>query len=501
MRGFWQEILIGGFILGLLSPLVASTQTLIWDTNCGSRYNDFGNAGLPTADGNYLLLGSTFSSTKGDFDIYLVTLNSAGDTIRTTTFGGDSTEYGYDISSTHESGYIIVGSTTSFGAGKRDVYIIKVDSLGTVIWSRTIGGPEDDEGAAVRATRDGGFIICGTTNSYGAGYGDLYLIKTNAAGDTVWTRAFGGAGGESGSAVRETVDGGFIAVGSTGSFGEGYSSIYVVRCAANGDSLWAKTYGGSKADFGSALEITSDGGYVVAGGTASFGAGYADAYLIRLDSLGNFIWQNTYGGTKDDRAYAVCLAGVGGYLLAGTTESFSGTQADVFIIRTDSAGNQIWSKNYGGAKSDYGRAVFQDQQKDYIVSGYSYSYTSSGSDIYVLKIKGDSTSANGGPTSADGDLKDLLPADFALSQNYPNPFNMTTRIAYSLSRRSPVDLTIFNILGQDVRKWSMKSQSAGTYSVEWDGSDKSGKMISSGIYLCRFSVPGFTQTRKIVVMK
>lgn len=477
-----------------IAPDTLFSQKLIWEANHGGIYNEGGYAGLQTLDGGYIILGDSYSFGAGKFDIYLLKLSSAGDTIWTRTYGGSDTEYGYDIVGTADSGFIIVGSTRSYGNGKRDVYLIRTDSTGEIMWSTTYGGTEDDEGRSVRQTADNGFIICGTTNSSGAGYSDLYLIKTDSLGDTIWVRAFGGAGGESGFAVRQTHDLGYIAIGSTGSFGEGYSSVYVVRVSSDGDSLWAVTYGGNRADLGYSVEVTPDGGYLFAGATASFGAGSTDGYLVKTDSLGNLEWEQTYGGAWDDRLYSVCLAMDGGYLLAGTTDSYGAGKLDMYMIKTTPLGDTAWTRTYGGSESDYGRMVFQEQGRDYILIGESYSSSSGGSDICIMKIRGEST-----PVEEDDPY--YLPSMYELAQNYPNPFNLSTTIRYTLPRRSVIELTIYNILGQVVREWSFGSKGAGVHLVLWDGRNDSGVDAASGVYFYRLTAGEFIETKKMVLVK
>ncbi len=478
----------------IISSGAAQAQNLIWSTNAGGSLNEMAYSGLQARDGNFLIAGSTFSYGAGEFDIYLLKLDAAGGTIWTKTFGGTSTEYGNDIQAAPDGGYVIVGSTKSFGSGKKDVYLLKMDSMGILQWSKTYGGPEDDEGWSVQATKDSGYIICGTTSSFGAGYGDLYLIKTDIDGDTVWTRTFGGTGGESGTAVKEIPGGGFLAIGSTGSFGVGYSSIYAVRVNAAGDSLWAKTYGGDKADFGYSLAPTLDGGFVIAGSTNSFGAGYSDAYLIKIDTAGQVVWQQTYGGARDDHVYSVCASLDGGLILTGTTESFGAAMLDVYVIKTDPFGNMIWNRNYGGAKSDYGRHIFQSSERDYFIVGYTYSFSPSGTDIYLAKIKGDAT-------PVDDPFGRNLPSGFALNQNYPNPFNLNTIIEYSLPRRASLSITIYNILGQKVKEWQFTNLPAGNHSISWDGTDLRGEVSGSGLYLYRLQADNFAETRKMVLLK
>ena len=274
-------------VMSLLAVAVPSAQPqdLLWSNNYGGQYHEFGQACQQSDNGDFFVLGSTYSYGSGQFDMYLVRTDSLGYRISSYTYGGELTEYGYDLDQTDDGGFVIVGSTKSFGAGERDVYLVRINADGEMLWSKTFGGVADDEARSVRQTGDGGFIICGGTYSFGAGYQDVYLIKTDAYGNLVWQQTFGGGGGESGAAVRQMPDGGYMLIGSTGSFGEGYSSVYVVRTNQDGDSLWAATYGGIKADYGYALEVALDGGVILAGATASYGAGSLDAYPVSYTHL------------------------------------------------------------------------------------------------------------------------------------------------------------------------------------------------------------------------
>jgi hypothetical protein len=469
-------------------------QSVIWHTNYGGTYNDEGSAGCRLADGGYVVLGATYSYGAGDHDIYLLRLNEFGDTLWSRSYGGSAADYGYDIQVTQDNGFIITGLTQSYGYGGGDVYLLKVDSTGTLLWSRTYGGTARDEGRSVQCTFDGGFVIAGTTNSFGAGYADVYVVKTNADGFVQWTRTYGGAGGDSGAAVRITRDSGLVIVGSTGSFGTGYSSMYLIRTNRNGDSLWATTCGGDQADFGYSVETTPDGGLILVGKSSSFGYGYADVLLVKTDPSGFVEWQQAYGGFKEDCGYAVKSTPEGGYLVAGTTESFGNGKIDCFVIKIDPVGTALWTNTYGGTRSDYCRTLLVEPGAFFLI-GHSYSYTSGGSDVYVVKAHGDES------TPVDDTQPYDLPVSHVLAQNYPNPFNSSTTIEFTLLRREPVRLTIYNVLGQVIREWSFKLADAGTTVVAWDGADSRGAQVSSGVYFYRFESETAVATRKMVLLK
>jgi len=209
------------------------------------------------------------------------------------TYGGTNQDWGYSVQQTADGGYIVAGATKSYGAGNEAVYLIKTNASGDTLWTRTYGGASADCGYSVQQTSDGGYIITGYTYSFGAGAPDsanVYLIKTDTSGDTLWTRTYSGTGNDYGRSVQQTADGGYIIAGYTHYFGMGppdSTNVYLIKTDASGDTLWTKTYGGTSPDFGYSVQQTADGGYVIAGYTASFGAGDDDVYLIKTDSLGN----------------------------------------------------------------------------------------------------------------------------------------------------------------------------------------------------------------------
>ena len=250
-------------------------------------------------------------------------------------------------------------------------------------------GEHEDCGYSVQQTADGGYIIAGKTWSYGAGEEDVYLIKTDSYGNEEWGKTFGGASRDCGYSVQQTKDSGYIIAGATSSYGAGAGDVYLIKTDPHGNKEWEKTFGGASYDWGSSVQQTADGGYIIAGNTYSYGAGERDVYLIKTDPYGNKEWEKTFGGADWDSGYSVQQTKDGGYIIAGNTLSYGAGEEDVYLIKTDPHGNKEWGKTFGGADCEYGLSVQQTADGGYIIAGKTYSYRVWDSDVYLIKVKGE----------------------------------------------------------------------------------------------------------------
>jgi uncharacterized delta-60 repeat protein len=383
---------IGGVLLLLLTlalpQLLLAQPDTLWTRTYGGTEYDWGHSVVQTSDGGYIVAGYTGPNVPPEYDVYLIRTDSNGDPLWTETYGGTGDDRGYSVGQTSDGGYIVAGS---YGTGLSDVYLIRTDSDGDILWTETYGGDGIDIGRSVAVTSDGGYIVAGRTTSYGAGYNDVYLIRTNSSGDSLWAKTYGGDENDYGYSVAETSDGGYILAGETFSFGAGGGDVYLIRTNSSGDSLWAKIYGGDNYDRGSSVAQTSDGGYIVAGRTISYGAGGYDVYLIRTDSNGDIIWTKTYGGTDGDEGHSVAQTSDGGYIVAGSTSSYGAGFNDVYLIRTDSNGDILWTTTHGGTDYDDGNSVAQTFNGGYIATGYTKSYGAGNSDVYLIRLEPDIT--------------------------------------------------------------------------------------------------------------
>jgi len=356
-----------------------------WTKILGGAGDDVGSSVDVTTDGGYIIAGWTYSYGAGQSDVYLIKTDANGDTGWTRTFGGSDYDEAHSVQQTTDGGYIITGSTRSDGAGEGDVYLIKVDSSGNETWHKPFGGSSSDVGMEVQQTTDGGYIIAGWSYSNSAGQDDVYLVKTGATGAWQWYKRFGGQSYDEGYSVQQTADGGFVATGMTYSRGAGESDVWLIKTDADGETLWTRTFGGSARDQGSSVKLTPDGGYIIAGRTKSYGTGGYDVYLIKTDANGVAAWQRTFGGADDDFGSSVQLALDGGYIITGTTTTAQGQ--DVYLVKVDANGEKLWDRTLGSASTDQASSV-QRHYESFIMTGN----TRVNSNYDVLLIK---TDANG----------------------------------------------------------------------------------------------------------
>lgn len=333
-----------------------------------------------TSDNGFILAGYT------NFDnAYILKLNSNGDTIWTKNIDAGGMDLLYSVQQTEDDGFVFGGRTSGFGAGGQDMFLIKTDSNGDNQWTRAIGGTADETVNSIIQTADGGFIIAGNTYSFGAGLNDFYIVKTNSSGSILWAKSIGGTGNDNAYSITTTVDSAYVAVGLTTSAGAGDRDILAVKLDKNGNIVWTKTYGGTGDDRANSIQQTIDGGFVISGVTNSFGAGSYDFNLIKIDASGNLSWEKTFGGTGDEWAYSIQPTTGSGFILAGYSTSFGQGGSDYYLVKTNSVGDTIWTRTFGGAMAEIGTFAKQTSDNGYAVIGYGQSFAVGSYDFHFVK--------------------------------------------------------------------------------------------------------------------
>ncbi|MHC4110389.1 MAG: NHL repeat-containing protein, partial [Planctomycetota bacterium] len=375
---------------------------LQWQINIGVSDWEYGESVQQTLDGGYIIVGHVFSNVTFDYDICLTKIDADGNIDWQKYYGGDDWDLAYSVVQTSDGGYAISGLTYSYGNGESDIYLLKISSTGRLVWDQYFGGDFWDEGYSLQETSDGGFVIVGTTRSFGAGEYDVYLIKTLSNGHLEFEQTFGGTGDDNGWSVQQTSDGGYIIAGYTESFGAGLRDIYLIKLDPGTELQWQKTYDGTNDEIGFSVQQTADGGYIITGFASYWcpfeGTYQQDVALIKTDPFGNEQWFNTYPGSDDfcsgdDIGYYVRQTSDGGYIIAGETRSYSKGLGDGYLIKTDPNGKKEWQKALGDEDYAYATTVQQTSDDGFIVAGTTFSESSVDYDMYLAKICPDGTSS------------------------------------------------------------------------------------------------------------
>jgi len=315
------------------------------------------------------------------------------------TYGGEGPDRGIHIIQTSDGNFVIVGNTMT-EANKMDIYLMKCNSSGDTLWTRKFGGHEDEYGWCVKETSDRGYIITGFTKSYGAIMNDVLLLKTDVNGKKEWHKTFGGSGEDIAWSIAINKDDGYTIAAQTSTFGNGELDAYLIRTDAKGDTLWTRTFGGPRIDRVFSVDLANNGSILLAGITYSYGAGDRDAYLLKIDDNGKLLWQNTYGGPGYDNAHSVIVNRKNEVILTGYGDYWGRAgKMDMFLKQITLEGEDVWTQTYGGAENDRAMAVFQTEGDGYILTGFTQSYGKGDWDAYVVKTgaKGDTlwTSTHG----------------------------------------------------------------------------------------------------------
>jgi hypothetical protein len=382
------------------SELIQSEVTVsdqdCFETTLTADESTLGGAGVDeaqcvaaTPDGGMVVTGSTNSSGHGGYDVFLTKLNSSGVVEWDSTYGGIGDDYGYSVIATSDGGYAIAGHTRPPGAGELedvgDVYVIKTNSTGHTVWQQTIGGGRWDAGHCIIETSDNGFAIAGRTRpeSDPTKPCDLYLIKTDASGDTVWTKTFGDNLSDRAYALVETTDGGYALAGYTNMWNMAGKGACLVKTDQDGDSLWGRVDDLDEGDdCAYSLIQADDDGLVMAGLTT------LDPFLIKAEpSMGGTLFvRKNLGGPSLDGFYSVTATSDGGLLMTGFVQNDFLAPSDVHLVKTDASGIAEWHYRLGGIDADEGLSVTELVGGGYAIVGKTLSFGSGDWDVYLIKI-------------------------------------------------------------------------------------------------------------------
>jgi hypothetical protein len=351
----------------------ASGNMITFERIKGGTESDNAGSVRITSNGGFIIAGSTTDQANEWSIATLIRTDRYGNILWSKTYSETGPAGFGRVAIADDGGFVALGNTRTSETSKQSIYIVKTDADGNKIWTTIPDyGLQDDDATQIEKTNDGGYIISGrTNNTTGSDIKAALLIKINSSGSEECS-------------VQQTSDDGFIFVGSTTS-GPSDFNIYMVKTNAMGDPSWEKIYGSSGWENASSVIITDDGGFALTGYTLSEGAGLRDVLIMKMDQNGDTLWTQTHGGSGNEGGSAIIQTADQGYLIVGRTESFGAGLEDLYIVKTDNAGNQSWQKTYGGANDDGASCVREISGSGYIISGRTLSF-SKDNDIYFLRV-------------------------------------------------------------------------------------------------------------------
>jgi Secretion system C-terminal sorting domain/Domain of unknown function (DUF5122) beta-propeller len=607
-----------------------------WQRTIGGTNHDQANCIIQTTDGGYAIAGYTFSYAAGYEDMYIIKISDSGTIQWTKTIGGSNVEIARSIIQTTDGGFAIAGDTYNYVTTTADWFILKMDAGGTIQWVKTINRAAYDYSGSIVQTSGGGFAIGGMSATGGVFSGDMYVVKLNSAGTYQWSKTYGGSHDEVAYSIIRTSDGGLAFAGYSNSFGPynlfnfiktdslgniqwnrligesgtgshvysiiqladgsyvlageftptgtGDYDMYIVKLNSSGTIQWTRTVVGTGYDMANSIVQTTDGSFVLAGYTNSYGSGGHDMYIVKLNSSGSLQWSKTVGGTGDEQALSIVKANDGGFVAAGYTSSFGNGGKDIFIVKFDAAGNTCGnttspsssSGTSGTATSPTFTVVTENPAVTtpnpilgtggiltticgnlpplapslFSPPNGSYNQLSTvrfiwnkslGTLTYRLQVSQDSLFAN--LVVNDSTLTDStivvtnltvnryywwrvnaknsigtspysavwkfgtffvglqqigtdIPKEFSLKDNYPNPFNPVTKIRFDVPITGIVTIKVFDILGKEIAALVNQHLLPGIYEVDWDAVN-----YPSGVYLYRIAAGEFSVSKKMILLK
>ncbi len=381
----------GEDIITPIDPPVVIDTTKIFSNTYGTSLSDLITGARQCNDGGIIVCGYTISGAFGDNDIFIMKLNGNGTIVWSNLYGGSGNDQATNIEKNSDGTFIVSGTTSSL-SGTFDPFTIKIDQSGVVEWSRYYRFWNEDYSNAVIQTNDAGYILTGYTNSFNLGGYDIYAIKLDQSGSVMWARCYGGAENDYGNSIRVSPEGGYIIGGYTFSYGVG-GDAYILKLFGDGVLRWSKTYGGAGFDNIKDIQKTSNG-FIACGSTSSFGLVDEDAYVFNIDNQDGFVyWTRTFDGNAGgpSQFYKVLTSGDGGYLLAGNMQNSVSNLQDVSLVKLFGDGEFNFAKLYGGVSNDAGTSVSVKSDGGLLLAGNTSSFGAGSNDMYLLSLYNNAT--------------------------------------------------------------------------------------------------------------
>ncbi len=528
MKTFFLAI----FYIVSIAIIVDGQPSIQWQKSFGGSGNDYANSIIQTNDGGFIIAGTSDSNdgdvtgNNGGRDYWIVKIDNIGVLQWQKTFGGSADDFANYIQQTNDGGYIIAGYSESNDSdvagnyGHRDFWIVKTDSIGSIVWQKNYGGSDFEIAYSVQETFDGGYIVAGYSNSID---GDLagtnfnaqnyWLLKLDASGIIQWFHLYGGSATDEALSCQQTFDHGFIISGYTYSQNghvtgyHGNMDAWIVKADSTGNIQWQKTLGGTSGESASYVRQTADGGFIVACTSSSNdddvsgNHGESDSWIVKLDSAGIIQWQKALGGSTSDGAYSIQQTSDGGYIVGGYSTSVDGDVSfnhgdyDYWIVKLDVIGNIVWEKSLGGSGIDVANSVLRTNDGGYVIAGSINSndgdvtVNHGNSDYWIVKLD---SSQNVSINEIGESISDIAV--------YPNPFSNQVSLSFKNRIQDKLSIEIRDIEGRILKTFLQEDFVPGKSELLWDGTNNLGIRVDAGIYFISILSKMNRETKKVVLL-
>ncbi|MFW9831436.1 MAG: hypothetical protein ACFFD8_06645 [Candidatus Thorarchaeota archaeon] len=372
----------------------------IWSVSYGFSGNSSGNSVINCRLGGFLLVGSTYQYES--WDIFLLRVAENGNVLWTRTFGGQAADSAASVIECLDGGFAIIGTTNQTGVNPNAI-LICTDANGYLLWSQTYGGELPVCGYDLIECVDGGFAVVGSIVHVGKNGPDFWLIRTNDQGTVLWNHTYSGEGDAVCYSTVNSNAGGFVLAGSTESNDSGYGDVWIICTDSMGTLIWQQVFGGPRNDNCCQVIKTQNFGYCLVGNTQHPSNLVNNAFVLSTDSLGTEIWNTTINGNVVNTGNSITQCSDGGYVITGFVLEWVNNVAvtNLYVTRLDLYGNFQWSKSYGGLNIDIGYSIIQTPNGELVVAGITNSFAEEHSNVWLLRIPDlpfmETTNHNWGP--------------------------------------------------------------------------------------------------------
>lgn len=480
-------------VAAMALPALAVPPAVDWEKEYGDTSRDIAYWVEEVSSGGFVVSGYADFENDGNLKAILLRLDSDGDTLWTKTYGDSLSESAMCVRETSDGGFIVSGYIER-GPGNSDAWLVRTDSSGDTLWTSTFDFGGDEFLYCVEELYGGDFIAAGFTSSYATlGSTDILVMRISSGGVGMWKTVLGGPGHNRGYGMCRTSDGHYVVAGYTEVGADRGDGIIIKVNASNGDSLWSTTHGDTTFDTCRRVFETYDGGLVAGGRMYDHDGRWSLGYLVKMDAVGNEIWLEDYGDTSAYTSItSLALTPDLGFICAGYRDTSSTGLSDLYFIKTDAAGDTLWTKAVVSPSRDAAVEVKMTGDMGYISAGYRRELPGVDYDIHVMKLATDEARVTREEDLCAGDL---------LSVNGTNPFIHEVVLSYEIAPASHVKLAVYDVTGRHVVTLEDGLQGPGSHSITWDCRNRYGDRVPAGVYFIDCSAAGRRGTEKVLLLR